>query len=151
MAVVVFKGIASRVTNGQRITQGFDNQGAAVTPIYVTNTVGMLIDDKPVNFWTRATVLIRDGDEVSAAGIVKKGILDAKALRNDSTGMIYYYFTPMQANMQIIGAAVLALCGLWFVQLVPMIWPIAIIPFGCAYWVFKRARTAQSCAKAIGG
>jgi hypothetical protein len=65
--------------------------------------------------------------------------------------MIYYYFTPTQANTQIVGAAVLALCGLWFVQLVPMIWPIALIPFGCAYWVFNRARTAQKSTKAVGG
>ncbi len=151
MAITVLRGKASRVTKGQRVTQGVDDQGAAVTPIYVTNTVGMLIDDKPVNFWTRATVLIQDGDEVSAAGIVKKGILDAKVLRNDSTGVIYYYFTPAQANRQIVGAAVLALCGLFFVRVVPMIWPIAIIPFACAYWVFKRARTAQSCARAVGG
>jgi hypothetical protein len=151
MAITVLKGKASRVTKGQRVTQGVDAQGAAATPMYVTNTVGMLIDGKPVNFWSRGEVLIQDGDEVSAAGIAKNGVLDAKALRNDSAGMIYYFFTPSQANMQIVGAAVLALCGFWFIRLVPMIWPIALIPFGCAYWVFKRARMVQNSAKALGG
>jgi len=151
MAITVLKGKAARVTKGQRITQGVNEQGAPVTPTYVTNTVGMLIDGKPANFWTRADVLIKDGDEVSAAGILKNGILDAKALRNDSTGVIYYYLPPSQANMQIAGAVVLVLCGLSFVQLVPMIWPIALIPFACAYWVFNRARTAQMSTKAVGG
>jgi hypothetical protein len=151
MSITVLKGKASRVTKGQRVTQGIDSQGAAVTPIYVTNTVGMLIDNKPVSFWSRGEVLIRDGDEVSAAGIAKNGVLDAKALRNDSAGLIFYFFTPSQANMQIIGAVLLVLCGFWFIRLVPMIWPIALIFFGCAYWVFKRARMVQSCTKAVGG
>lgn len=152
MAISVLRGKASRVTKGQRITQGVDDQGVAVTPTYVTNTVGMLIDGKPVNFWTRATVLIQDGDEVSAAGIMKKGILDARALRNDSTRVIYYYLTPTQANLQIAGAALLALCGLKLAQLMPMLAPVMIILFGSiAYWVFSTARRVQRSAKALGG
>jgi hypothetical protein len=152
MAITVLTGKASRVTKGQRITQGVNDQGVAVTPTYVTNVVGMLIDEKPVNFLTRATLLIQDGDKVAAAGIMKKGILDARALRNDSTGVIYYYLTPSQANMQIGGAALLALCGLKLAQLMPMLAPIAIILFGwIAYWVFNTARKAQKSAKALGG
>jgi len=150
--ITVLKGKASRVVTGQRVTQGVSDQGVPVTPVYVTNTVGMFVDNKPVNFWTRATVHIQDGDEIAAAGFLKNGVLDAKALRNDSTGMLYYYLTPTQAKVQVGAAVVLALCGLNLAELMPMLAPVMVILFGCiAYWVFRIARRAQVSAKALGG
>lgn len=100
MALTVLSGMATKVTLGSDFSYAATaNHG----PVAIKNQlVSMRIDGKPVMFRTRTLPSISDGDVVAASGPDKGGELEALALRNMTTGVIYAPATVMPIILSIL-------------------------------------------------
>jgi hypothetical protein len=129
MSLIVLSGVASNVTLGSDYSYMATAQHG---PVAIKNQiVSMRLDNKPVLFRTRTLPSISDGDQVSAAGNMKNGTLEAVALRNLTTGSAYHPPT----NMVMVGAGALIILG------IPL---IAFLGFGLFFvgggvWVLMKA------------
>ena len=134
--------MALRIISGRasNLRQGSDYQYAANAqygPVPIKNQlISMRLDNSPVFFRTRTLPSIGEGDHVAAIGSEKNGTLEALALRNVTTGAIYY---PSDLMMTFVLSAALIVLG------IPL---IAFLGFGLLFvgvgvWVLRRALTVR--------
>lgn len=139
MGLIVLTGAATNVTLGSDYSYAATaNHG----PVAIKNQlVSMRLNNRPVLFRTRTLPSISDGDQIAAAGNDKGGTLEAVALRNVTTGVIYHPPT----TVVIILAAALVVLG------IPL---IAFLGFGLLFigvgaWAIHRALQVRKAVRML--
>ena len=135
MAMKIVFGRASNLRQGSDYSYAASAQHG---PIPIKNQlISLRLGNAPVLFRTRTLPSIGEGDEVAAIGSDQNGTLQAVALRNVTTGAIYY---PSDLMMTFVLSAALIVLG------VPL---IAFLGFGLLFigfgaWVLRKALSVRS-------
>jgi hypothetical protein len=143
MAVATTRGKASRVTKGVHVS---GTVGATTGHVGSSQVVSLLIGTTPATFASPSLVMIEDGDEVVAAGVLKNGMLQADALRNDTTGIVYARWSALQSMVMLGVAGVFVLFGLLFLGF----GGLGIVFFIPSYFLFRMAMRSRKAAAALG-
>jgi len=138
MALITVSGLADNV---QQETEVYGAQSSAytgATRMHSRKLINFRVGNKPVTMKLKSTIDIAPGDSVTAVGTDKRGILQAVAVRNDNTGVVYA-FSPLL----LIGAGVVVtLIG---IAMLSIVIGFVFAPMG-VYLTYKGLQTRKAVA-----
>jgi hypothetical protein len=92
MSTEIYKGTVSHVNAGTNVHGNISTSGITGKTsgsVSSSNSYSFRVDGKPVGFSCGASVSLSDGDYVVVAGKMKKGQMEARALKNVTTSAEY--------------------------------------------------------------
>lgn len=136
MALTMVSGIAGNVQQETEVYGAQTSGYTGATKVHSQKVINFRIDNKPVSLKLKATIDLADGDEATAVGTDKGGVLRAVVVRNDRTGVVYSH-NPI---MLIVLGGILALLGLATLAIVI---GFIVAPLGL-YVVYKGLQTKRA-------
>jgi len=106
--LLIYSGAAEKIGHTTSISGGSGRNGISSGAIRTKHVLSFRINQKPVQYNQGDLSAVSEGDSITCAGIIKKGVMEAYVIRNNTTGVTY----GSTARTVLIWLIVIALAAL---------------------------------------